>query len=159
MEVVRRVFSLIEPRANNQNVELQIIEPAQTQTIDADGEQIFQVLLNLCGNALDVMPNGGSLAVQVESANGAVPENCSETGPSAARPVVASAGFTLGVMPPIVGNVMRSPTRPSGRATMRVESVGESTSFSSALAPKKASGRWDGSPCGTTASYASRPSG
>jgi signal transduction histidine kinase len=71
-DVVRRVFSLIEPRAKNQRVDLKLIESESPLTIVADGEQLFQVVLNLCGNALDVMPSGGSLDVRVERSDGPV---------------------------------------------------------------------------------------
>lgn len=62
-EIVRSVSSLIEQRAQNQKVvvELNLTEGLPFVIIDA--EQIKQVLLNLVINALQVMPEGGRLVL------------------------------------------------------------------------------------------------
>ncbi len=41
--------------------------PNDTWTILGDATQVHQVLLNLCVNARDAMPNGGELSVKVEN--------------------------------------------------------------------------------------------
>lgn len=80
-DVVRRVFSLIEPRAKNQGVSLTLVGPDHPLTVHADWEQLFQVLLNLCGNALDVMPSGGSIIIRFEQTDGMVRLDVEDSGP------------------------------------------------------------------------------
>ncbi len=41
--------------------------PADLWTLDADPTQLHQILLNLCVNARDAMPNGGRLAISAEN--------------------------------------------------------------------------------------------
>lgn len=107
-DVVRRVFSLIKPRARNQGVALTLVEPDAPLTVHADWEQLFQVVLNLCGNALDEMPGGGAIEIQLEQADGAVRLVVQDTGPGIApqirpklfQPFVTSkeAGVGLGMV-------------------------------------------------------------
>jgi PAS domain S-box-containing protein len=47
------------------DIRLQFSVPADTWTVLCDPTQVHQVLLNLCVNARDAMPNGGSLTVDV----------------------------------------------------------------------------------------------
>ena len=47
------------------DIRLQFSVPSDTWTVLCDPTQVHQVLLNLCVNARDAMPNGGSLAVDV----------------------------------------------------------------------------------------------
>jgi PAS domain S-box-containing protein len=49
------------------DVRLQFSVPNDTWTILGDPTQVHQILLNLCVNARDAMPNGGSLTVSVEN--------------------------------------------------------------------------------------------
>jgi PAS domain S-box-containing protein len=49
------------------NIRLQLSIPNDTWTILADPTQVHQVLLNLCLNARDAMPNGGSLTISIEN--------------------------------------------------------------------------------------------
>jgi two-component system sensor histidine kinase HydH len=63
-EVVHRVFSLVTGRARKQAVALkQDLQPEVM--VNADQDQIQQLLLNLVLNALDAMPGGGSIEVKV----------------------------------------------------------------------------------------------
>ena len=50
------------------DIQLQFSIPNETWTILGDPTQVHQILLNLCVNARDAMPNGGSLTVCVENA-------------------------------------------------------------------------------------------
>jgi two-component system sensor histidine kinase HydH len=88
-DVVRRTFSLIEPRARNQKVTFELQEPAEPLTIEADGEQLLQLVLNLCLNALDAMPDGGTLVVGSQQLNGTVQLSVRDTGPGIEPHVLA----------------------------------------------------------------------
>jgi signal transduction histidine kinase len=63
-EIVYRVFALVSGRARKQSVTLNH-ELQPDVKILADGDQMQQLLLNLVLNALDAMPDGGMLEVQV----------------------------------------------------------------------------------------------
>ena len=49
------------------NIRLQFMVPNDTWTVLGDPTQVHQVLLNLCVNARDAMPNGGTLGIEVEN--------------------------------------------------------------------------------------------
>jgi len=49
------------------NIRLQFSIPQDTWTILGDPTQVHQILLNLCLNARDAMPNGGNLTIGVEN--------------------------------------------------------------------------------------------
>jgi PAS domain S-box-containing protein len=49
------------------DIRLQFSVPNDTWTILGDPTQVHQILLNLCVNARDAMPNGGNLTVSVEN--------------------------------------------------------------------------------------------
>jgi CheY-like chemotaxis protein len=49
------------------NIQLQINCPKDLRTIAGDGTQLHQVLLNLCVNARDAMPDGGTLTLNAEN--------------------------------------------------------------------------------------------
>jgi signal transduction histidine kinase len=65
VRLVHGVISLIRGRAEKQRVEITLDLPHQGATVIADGEQIRQVLVNMCLNALDAMPTGGTLTIHV----------------------------------------------------------------------------------------------
>jgi len=49
------------------NIRLQFSSPNNIRTILGDPTQVHQVLMNLCVNARDAMPNGGTLSIGVEN--------------------------------------------------------------------------------------------
>lgn len=49
------------------NIQLRIISPANLESILGDATQLHQVLLNLCVNARDAMPYGGTLTLEAEN--------------------------------------------------------------------------------------------
>ncbi len=59
MHIVRETF----PR----NIEVERHGPAELWTVKADATQLHQVLMNLCVNARDAMPNGGMLSLSAEN--------------------------------------------------------------------------------------------
>ena len=80
--VVEKTFALLEGRARQQGVTLHFAAPANPVVVRVDPEQIQQILVNLVLNALDAMPQGGRLQVELgASANGQVELRVSDTGP------------------------------------------------------------------------------
>jgi signal transduction histidine kinase len=65
LQVVRRAISLMEGRARRQQVTWDIDVPPCPVSTFIDPEQIHQVLVNLLLNALDALPHGGAITVQV----------------------------------------------------------------------------------------------
>ena len=64
-EVIEQTLALVGGRARKQHVEVRFAPRLAPVPVDADAEQIQQVLVNLTLNALDVMPRGGVLELDV----------------------------------------------------------------------------------------------
>jgi PAS domain S-box-containing protein len=71
------------------DIQLQFSIPNETWTILGDPTQVQQILLNLCVNARDAMPNGGSLTIGVE--------NCVLDEPFAAMNLQGKAGSYVNI--------------------------------------------------------------
>ena len=65
--LVERALALVEGRARKQRVHVNFRPPPDAVIVEVDEDQIQQLLLNLMLNSLDVMPDGGSLSVQIAS--------------------------------------------------------------------------------------------
>lgn len=63
--IIERVMALVAGRARKQQVSLQFLPPESLAQAEVDGDQIQQLVLNLVLNALDAMPQGGSLEVDL----------------------------------------------------------------------------------------------
>ncbi|MBV6626928.1 MAG: PAS domain S-box protein [Rivularia sp. (in: Bacteria)] len=73
---VKHIISEIQQFASNtfpKSIEIEVTLPDNLQLISANTTQIHQVLMNLCVNARDAMPQGGTLSIQAE--NIAIDEN------------------------------------------------------------------------------------
>lgn len=80
--VVEKTFRLLEGRARHQKVTLHFESADGPVIVEADPEQIQQVLVNLMLNALDAMPRGGNLDIDVcPPVNGHVDLRVRDTGP------------------------------------------------------------------------------
>jgi two-component system sensor histidine kinase HydH len=63
--VVERVFTLVGGRAKKQQVALRFLSPDTPVWVEADQDQLQQLLLNLVLNALDAMPQGGTVEIDL----------------------------------------------------------------------------------------------
>ncbi len=82
---IERTLALIAGRAGRLRVRVHFDKPGQPIMADADPEQVQQLLLNLTLNALDAMPRGGELTVEVNpAADGRVELRVLDTGPGIA---------------------------------------------------------------------------
>jgi signal transduction histidine kinase len=83
--VVERTFALISGRARKQQVTLEFTPPDAPIMVEADGEQLQQLLVNLALNALDAMPRGGTLEVRLQRRSAAEVElSVRDSGPGIA---------------------------------------------------------------------------
>jgi len=81
--LVADVLGLLRVRAERQRVELAVEMPGD-MSATADPEQLRQVLVNLGFNALDALPNGGSLRVAVRAEPNRVALAVTDSGPGIA---------------------------------------------------------------------------
>ncbi len=72
--VLRKVLEFLEQRLEQGRVRVTCDLPADLPLIPADADQLYQVFLNLATNALDAMPEGGTLRVRIERASRLDPE-------------------------------------------------------------------------------------
>jgi signal transduction histidine kinase len=64
--VINRALTLVEGRARKQRVKIHKEIPAESVPLEIDPEQIQQVLVNLLLNALDALPQGGSVYLSLK---------------------------------------------------------------------------------------------
>jgi signal transduction histidine kinase len=82
--VIRRALTLAEVRARRQGVHLEAELPSGPVELHIDPGQVQQVLLNLLLNALDALPKGGTVRIEVQpdaSAGKAVAVRIRDSGP------------------------------------------------------------------------------
>jgi len=78
--VVESALRLIETQSRIRNVELRKEFSKGLPLFEVDSTQIQQVLINLCSNAMDAMPQGGRLTVSVNQKDSFIEIRVSDTG-------------------------------------------------------------------------------
>jgi signal transduction histidine kinase len=68
-EVVNRAVELVKGRARQTGVDIRVTVPEQSLTALVDQSQLTKVLVNLLLNALDVLPHGGRVEVELQEAS------------------------------------------------------------------------------------------
>jgi len=68
------------PLYTARGITVEQVFPADLPPISADGEKLKQVLLNLCKNAVEAMPHGGTLTIRAHNSGGYVRLEVSDTG-------------------------------------------------------------------------------
>jgi signal transduction histidine kinase len=65
--IIERVLAVVAGRARKQAVALRFLKPESPVPAEVDGDQLQQLLLNLVLNALDALPHGGSVEIDLQS--------------------------------------------------------------------------------------------
>jgi signal transduction histidine kinase len=78
---IRTVIDLLGPEARRRGIELVTDVKQGPHRIEADGDQIQQIALNLINNALVATPRGGTVTIGLERRNGTVSFTVRDTGP------------------------------------------------------------------------------
>ncbi len=78
-DILEEILSLIDYKLKNMNIRLEI-ELAPVPPVNAQGERLQQVFINIILNALDAMPQGGTLGIRLAEENGQAAVRISDTG-------------------------------------------------------------------------------
>jgi signal transduction histidine kinase len=78
--IIERVRELAQPRLSRANIRLQMSVAEELPAIKADAAQLEMALLNLITNALDAMPQGGSLSITATTCPDGVRVEVADTG-------------------------------------------------------------------------------
>lgn len=82
--VIRDTLELARGRAVRQRVSTRFEPPANRTVVDADPVQLRQVMVNLVLNALDAMPTGGELSIEIRDEAAGVEIRVTDSGPGIA---------------------------------------------------------------------------
>ena len=80
-DIIERVREIAQPRLSGSNIQSQISVAEGLPPIKADVTQLEMALLNLVTNALDAMPNGGTLSITATARPGEIRVEVADTGP------------------------------------------------------------------------------
>ena len=78
--ILQNVFSLIATQAKMNKVKIIHQIDKRLPQISIDRDQFTQVIINLCTNAMDAMPRGGTLTVALSPHNGSIKLSVTDTG-------------------------------------------------------------------------------
>ncbi len=83
--LIDSTFTLVRPNAQHQQVTLKKTILNEPILLESDPEQLKQVLLNLIINAMQAMPGGGQIEVEVDRHEGGVVISVKDQGPGISR--------------------------------------------------------------------------
>jgi signal transduction histidine kinase len=92
-EAVGRPVELVRPRAQRQNVQVEVEAPPGPLPVEIDTGQFHTVLVNLLFNAIDALPRGGRVDVRLDAPDGVCRLRVCDSGPGIA-PEMAGRLFT-----------------------------------------------------------------
>jgi signal transduction histidine kinase len=93
-EVVGQAVELVRARARQQRIEIIYRQPEEAVRCEVDRGQIYTVVVNLCLNSLDAMPQGGRLDIRLETAPESPVRVCVEDTGTGILPEMAGRLFT-----------------------------------------------------------------
>jgi signal transduction histidine kinase len=79
--LLRELEALLAPQAKHQRVTLSTRVPEQPLTLVAQADRLKQAMLNVLINALEAMPSGGTLTIELEQHNGNARVTVRDDGP------------------------------------------------------------------------------
>jgi signal transduction histidine kinase len=88
VHVIERVRELAQPRLSRANIQLELSVDSDLPLIKADAAQLEMALLNLVTNALDAMPDGGTLSIAARACSDGARLEIADTGGGIAAPIV-----------------------------------------------------------------------
>jgi len=95
--VIDRVGAIAAPEFSRQKIELSVDDSSGGATVLGDPDQLYQACLNLVLNAIDAMPEGGTIHASVRATGESVSLTISDEGagvPDAIRPEIFNPFFT-----------------------------------------------------------------
>jgi two-component system OmpR family sensor kinase/two-component system sensor histidine kinase BaeS len=78
--IARDAVAALSARAEEKNVRLEVMSPAELPMANADPVRIREVLTNLLTNAVRHTPSGGSIVVRLEAAGGGISTSVADSG-------------------------------------------------------------------------------
>jgi two-component system, sporulation sensor kinase E len=78
-EIIKQVVDLMENQASARRVKIELDVNGHPLPVDGSTDQLKQAFLNIIINSLDAMPNGGRLAIHIESSKADGPESAGAT--------------------------------------------------------------------------------
>jgi two-component system sensor histidine kinase HydH len=78
--VINDVLQIYEPLARNRDVEVLVDIPEDLPSLYLDSSQLVTALSNIIENALEAMPNGGTLSLKIEKDDRHLSFSCRDTG-------------------------------------------------------------------------------
>lgn len=137
-DLVKRLCEFVRPRLDAGAVRLELEASAAPLAVNVDRPQLELALLNVIANAIDAMPEGGTLRVRVGATDAAVLIEVNDTGPGIApdllprifepwvttKPPGRGTGLGLSITREVIsthGGAIRALNRPEGGASFIIE--------------------------------------